>query len=659
MKIKTTFFLLVVLPFAIQAVQAQEFLRDLPSESLLNSITQETFKYQDAVIILKEQSYKTDENSRYIKGIEFSGITSTTTSVIIAKIFNEKAILRYGSFSYQYADVAGDDWPGTVTIAVRVRKPNGTVNIMNDSEVKRINEGKERDQYLRKVVFKVPDLAVNDVIQIEFSHHDPLVKTVSRIFYYSDEDYVLFSNLYITLRQKDVANYYSFPEDEVGKPQIQQISDNFGAGRTYFWSTKNVRPVKRENFSLPFSDQSLITVFTPKKIGVRNVESWQEISATYFDTYTDHLSVSNSNISALGFEPTQKTAGIKLTDSLYKAIKTKISLLPRPSIYPYRDLDEIFEKNEGDVADLAGLFYQILTEWEVPAKMILIRDQRAGNIEISAPSLSWFTRAAVRVELDGKVNYYDFDQSQSAVLEFPWHFYGIQGLIIDEEMGGIEQFPSQPKPIDHTIVEKHLIKMTDDLNTTENLTVTFSGSFAQQLRTETGEMSESDFKKFIAKHELSQSIQKPDTVISNDYLTNRSVIWTLNGSLKNQPEQIEGSVLFRPSANVLSWFKKELFNPVRYGYIKFNTPFLYRIQVDVEIPKGMTVNALPGSATLTGPEGTQSTITFSSTEKSISILTVLEIPVTMLPTSNYSALTKFIDKTLETATQEIGVSLKN
>ncbi|MCA0447558.1 MAG: DUF3857 domain-containing protein [Bacteroidetes bacterium] len=658
MKTKTSFFLLIFLSFLLQTVSAQEFLRNLPGEKLINSITSESFKYQDAVIILKEQSYKVDEETKFIKGNEYSGVTSTTTSVIIAKILNEKAILRYGSFSYSYADVAGDDWPGTVSISVRVRKPDGTVNVMGETEIQRINEGKERDEYLRKVMFKVPDLAVNDVIQIEFSHNNPLLKTVSRIFYFSDEDYVLYSNLYITLRLEDEANYYSFPEDEIGKPQIEQISDNFGAGRTYFWSAKNIRPVKKENFSLPFSDQALITVFTPKKRGIKSVETWPEISAYYFDTYTGRLSVSNSRIKMLGFEPNQEKVGQPLIDSLYKTIKTKIKLLPKPSIYPYRDLDEIFEKNEGDIADLAGLFYQILTQWKVPAKMILVRDSRAGNIELSAPTLSWFSRAAVKVEFNGKVDYYDFDPSVSAIHEFPWHLYGMQALLIDEEMGGIEQFPAQPRTADHTISEFHKIKLTDDLKANENIKVSFTGSCAQNVRTEVSNLTETDIKQFISKHDLIQSIQKPDTVIFNEIFKNRKIVWTIGGPLKNQPEQIDNSLLLRPSANVLSWFKKELFNPVRYGYIKFDTPFIYSIETQIEIPKGMTVNDLPSGATLTGPKSAKSSVTFSRTDQTISILTVLEIPVTMFPSVEYSVLTKFIDKTLEAATQEIALSIK-
>ena len=58
------------------------------------------------------------------------------------------------------------------------------------------------------------------------------------MFYYNDRDFVLYSNLYITLPAKIEAQYINFTDERIGKPKIEQISDSFGAGETYFWGLK-------------------------------------------------------------------------------------------------------------------------------------------------------------------------------------------------------------------------------------------------------------------------------------------------------------------------------------------------------------------------------------------------------------------------------------
>jgi len=634
---------------------AQTFVRELPDEKLINAITEQTFKAHDAVIILKEVSYKVEWDDKVFQGDHFYGFVTSESKFLIVKILNERAISRYGSFSYDYTDYLGEYWPGLFTVAVRVRKPDGTVKVMPETEVKRINEGRERDEFFKKVVFKIPDIEVNDVVQIEYTATTPLSKLSSAIFSFSDLDYVIYSNLYITQTDKSKFNYFSFPISQIGQPTVTQISTETEAGKTYFWGVKNVAPVRYEPYSFPFMDQALITVITPQKTNLKKTETWEEIGTVFYDSYIDDLNLSSGSIEDLGFTSKITHPSWNLADSLYAAIKKFAYRGTRWETIPSKYLDNIVEDKKGDAGDFSGLFYKILRKWGYTADFLLVRDQRQGNLELNAPSLAWFKRPVIRVHLDGKAKLYDFDAAVSDAGELPWFLVNSQALDIREELSGIETLAPNQFPAAET-QETHLVRLDTDGSAKEKLSVRLTGSAAQSVRSDFATVPESELKAKFKSLPQSKNFSETDSVTINRFRQVPEVEWSISGNLNSQSEELNGFLIYRPYWNALSGLKNELYAPVRYGHIRFESPFEYRYKATVTIPAGYTLNEMPEASTFSGPAGSTGHVTYSSFSGVVELEAVLKMPSQTIANTDFGALIKFFDSMMTGVSRELVIS---
>ena len=242
----------------------QDFYREFPDKVLANRITKEKFPYSDAVIILKEQSINMFPSTVSFRSSDIKGPSVITSNIIIAKLLNEASVKRYGNFEYEYNEPYGNDIPFVFDVKARVLKPNGNIEVVNKKDIKNIVslERKDGTPLRRKVLFDIPNLAVEDIVQIEYELHQPLSEKLGGTFYYNDRDYVVYSNAYLTLPVDATPSFNSFPQSKMPEPKVEQLSKNYGSGKTYFWSVQNLNSIPDEPFSFSFEDQSYLTAFT-------------------------------------------------------------------------------------------------------------------------------------------------------------------------------------------------------------------------------------------------------------------------------------------------------------------------------------------------------------------------------------------------------------
>lgn len=230
------FTILIFFFFPENQAVAQQFLRELPSLQSTTAINSARFKYDDAIIILKEQSYKTDlaviDHDRY--GNSIAGLSAVRTTIKIIKVLTEKGVQDLGTFSDRFSDYMEIGPENVYQIRVRVLKPDSTIYVLNETDIRRFKEGFTKSNDVTwKITYRIPDLKVNDIIQIEVVETDPFAKLIGGFFVFSDTYPVLYSNLYVTMRNRDLPRFYSFPPEKIGHPAISQVSENIGSGKTY------------------------------------------------------------------------------------------------------------------------------------------------------------------------------------------------------------------------------------------------------------------------------------------------------------------------------------------------------------------------------------------------------------------------------------------
>jgi len=574
---------------------SDDFLRELPDENLLSVLTPEKFKNLDAVIIIKEQSYKIESDETFYRGYEIEGLNTSYTKIIVAKLFNEAAVKRYGSFEFEYYERYGDDIPNVFEVRVRVRKPDGEVLVMEEEEIQRIvsRESSSGNPLNRKVLFKVPNLAIGDVIQIEYTFVRIFASSTSNMFYYNDRDFVLYSNLYITLPAKIEAQYINFTDDRIGKPRIEQISGTFGSGETYFWGLKNLYPIPNEPYSTPFDDQSLMTAFVVEKYYRTKTGTWKLTTENFYEDYIDQDDIDANQFEFLTLNQKfpKDSVSFDQINNAYLKIREKFKLQGYTSLYPWsNNISSVFEKQEGDASDLSYIFYKILKQWGVNAKIVWIRDKREGKYEITVPSRRWFDRLGVLVNHDRKEILYDFDNCIPYNYSMPWYLKGQKVVVIKENGFEHKACKGRASINDNIYNENHIINIDSTLNLTDNIKLNYSGFPANKIRDKYYNYSKTEISDKLESLSNMHCLDECDSLHINDFRYNPEIEISLEGPSLSKPEEIDSFLIFKIKNQSFEDLYNNVFTTLRNGNYVFNGPFKIIVSWEINIPEGYTLH---------------------------------------------------------------------
>ena len=518
---KAMYSLLIILVL-VNIASGQKFIRDLPSEALRSQLSPENFKNVDAVIVLKEQSFLIGDREIDYQCVTFKGLSTTRTHIKIVKLFNEAAVERYGSFEYTYAEYFGNDIPNGFDVKVRVLKENGKVSVMNKKEIKKIvtRETSDGIPLARKVLFKIPNLTAGDIVQIEYQFTEVFSRSSSALFYYNDRDFVLFSNLYITLPMKEEAKYISLPEQRIGPPKIEQLSRAYGSGKTYVWMLQNLKAIPDEPYSLPFSDRSLITAFIVEKVDREYMGDWDSIAQQF---YSDYLlkkdDVSKAQIEWLGFTtgPDKSEFTFDMVDQLYTAIRKKIILTEFNSLYPASDkIGSVFKSGKGDASDLAYIMFKILQQWNQQVNIIWIRDQREGIYEKTIPSTFWFDRLGVLVTINGQEKVYDFDRCIPCNYSLPWFLKSGEVVVLSQSGASHKKLNIPTLLSDNMTSETHTLDFDSADGLIDRVQFTYKGVSAEKFRGKYYASTEENIKEAVEKSVVGNCLLRMDSLTINN-----------------------------------------------------------------------------------------------------------------------------------------------
>ncbi|MHA1777468.1 MAG: DUF3857 domain-containing protein [Promethearchaeota archaeon] len=591
---KFAIFFLILLPF--QWCYSGDFVRNLPDKKLISLITAENFPTEDAVIILKEQSYRVERATVDYRQYEILGLQTVASKIIIVKMLNENAVNRYGTFEYIYYERYGRNFPCGYDLHARILKGNGKIIKIKKKEIKNIVIQRDNDNIplYRKVICKFPSLSVGDVLQIEFHLTKPFTYSSDKIFYYNDRDLVLYSNLYITFPRDLEADYLSFPSDKVGEPQVVQVSKTYGSGKTYFWSLRNLASIPDEPYSRPFSDRSKITTFVlHNKKG--ESKSWFEVTKNFYDRYLNKDAITANYLAELGLDTirvTKDSITFDLVEQVYYVIRKTLKLHYRNYILPNSDdIKSIFEQKGGRASDLAYIFLKILKQWGADAKAVFIRDRREGIFEETVPSLNWFSRIGVYVTVNGIGRIYDFDRAIPYHYTMPWFLNGITYIIFDDTAYKFKKCASNLNYYKkNKSYEFHKINLDGEGNFDEKVTFSYTGSASQKLRDELYDINSNDASEVIKAANLNNFFEQLDSLHINDFLESNDITLTCFGKTTLNIENIGTTSLIKLDCHLLKNFREEIFSVVRRSDYYFDSPFQISSEWQIPVPQGYKIS---------------------------------------------------------------------
>ncbi len=621
------------------SAQDTTFRWHLPSVADAAKITADVFPGTDAVILAKEQGFVEGPHTESI--FTMTNEMTVTTHAIVVKLLNANAVGQFGSFSYEYPYFEDKLFQHLFEVKARIMKPDGTVWVMPGSNVTTtagLLSG-EGEPLTMKVMFKIPNLAPNDIVQIEYAHASPFSFERQILFFYHDRYPVLTSSVQITMTKQEHVNYLNFPANLFPARRDTDLGKSVASS----WTLQNLPAIPSEPYGRPFAEVSYLTTIV-KQVAEKDSNGWRPVAKNYFKNNLQKGSVSSSFIRTLGLEPSPDSASWSDVDRLYTSLRRYFRL--RASIFPYTDyknLDNQIDEKEASPSEAAFIMMKVLERWEVPVTPVLLRDRREGLYELTVPSLVWFDRLGLLVSWKGEQMLYDFDACIPSKYELPW-FLTPMTMFAVSDTGGRHlkvNFPSNWR--DHVSSETHYITLHPGKKAIDSVEFDLKGATAEELRGELYSTVGDALAKFARSYLEMNALQDADTSSINGFLDDPVIKISGEGNSRAAFATVDSFLTFQPKNHLIRQFR-ELFSSTQRHYdIFMRQPFAYSFSWHVHLPPGYDVARLPDPADIAGPAGVMAQVTCLCNNSDILIKADVLFNTTRVPLEKYAEWRSFLD----------------
>ncbi|NQV29822.1 MAG: DUF3857 domain-containing protein [Candidatus Marinimicrobia bacterium] len=596
--------LLIVVPLSLLvlncATNQVTFIRDLPSQEMLQNLAKADYSTEDAIIILDELSYKVEPSSVVVQGVSLGGLATTRAEVEIVYMLTENAVDEYGTFEFEYYE-AYSNVPCGFEAHVRVLKPDGTIEIMPEESIQKVNALVDEDGTVlsRKILFKIPNLATGDILQKETVFTTPFTSSTGEIFYLNQNHMTMVKNLYITLPYYYEADYFMMPIGQIPEPKIEQISQKYGSGKTYFWSLRNMGNVHREPYSAPLQDRSKRIIFNVSSFGEWNKQlDWEKRAKAFYEAYNKEYRVTNSDYEELGLKGI-KQEGLptwKSIDSVYFQIRSQFVSNPSDYIFPqYSSFESLLKRSHAGASDMAMLMYMIMKDCGEDVEFALIRDERDGQLRQDISSYMWFDRFGISVKKGLEKRLYDFERSIPHDYEFPWFLENTIVFSAGKETYSLDKYDSgNPEPLVHEIDESHKLKVDLKSESIKCETIyALSGINATEFRGLYFDNSIEEMEEYF-KDRFEEAMYKDvDSLKISEFLV-ESDIKIVSSGTSNFDVFFDDEFLSIAVKNYsIRNFLQNIETRNRFNHIDLKRPRTFDLRYNIEIPAGYTLKEIP------------------------------------------------------------------
>ncbi len=628
------------------------FLLGIPSIHETNTLTSSMFEGADAVILCKQQGYTEGPHSSFDGfTLRLTNEVAITSQLMMVKLFNETAVNRFGSFEYEYPETRGRGPKHVLTVRARVVKPDSTVWVLPDSAISIVTGATngDGDALTKKVLFKIPNLAPGDIVQIEYSHLAPFSFHRRVMFWYHDRYPILQSNVLVTMPRTEKVDFMSFPSKVVGEGQLVEHTKEIARS----WSVRNLAAIPPEVFSRPFDEVSYLTAMV-NHTDEDDGDAWRPLAKQYWKYYINDGSVPKSFMRELGLDPSLSAPTTEDVDRAYTAIRKYFRLSASNENVPDNDgVDRLIEDKEGDASDLAFILLKILERWDVHALPVLIRDRREGAFEPTVATTAWFDRMGVFVSLPGGSNIYDFDRSIPTRYEYPWFLNGIRVVGI-ADTGAVHFAVHPPSNVHkHISEERHRLEFSGGGRLNDSLEYTLRGALAQHLRKELYPLKGQALFDKIRTLAMAHSLKEADTVSLNNFLDDPSIRLGAAGRSQAETTTIDSFLIVHPKNHLLRTLRLLFPSTERKQDIFLDEPFIYTITWDISVPHGYIPAELPAPVDIHELRGLVTQVTYFIREGVVTAKADVLIDAAQIKTQEYKAWLAFLDDSMKAMEREI------
>jgi len=252
------------------------------------------------------------------------------------------------------------------------------------------------------------------------------------------------------------------------------------------FTVQNLRPVRREPYSVPYLDRTVMVLFTPAEIVLSGqvipiIKRWDDVAEEVNRMYTN-AQKSDKQASTQARMLTEKLPDPRVrAEAIYKYLQQNITSTNVVGIGLGRSIDDVLSSKRADPDDVNALFLTMLKEAKIDSDFVLVATQNWQTLTKEFPNFSQLSRLIVRINLkDGPV-FADAASASAPFGDLPWFEKGITGLVVKGN-----KIQEAPIPLgsldDNTSASKYTLQIDNDGKIEGDAEVNLKGVDAMELK---------------------------------------------------------------------------------------------------------------------------------------------------------------------------------
>ncbi len=348
-------------------------------------------------------------------------------------------------------------------------------------------------------------------------------------------------------------------------------------GSQFDFSVKDLRPIVREPFSLPFRDLTAMILFTPIELAFGNgvypiISNWDDVGKQV----TGDL---------INMEKGEKEANNKAKDlaekipdprkkaeAIYEYLQQNITSSDLAGVGFGRTADAILSAKRGDPDEINALYVLMLKEVKVDSDMVLVSTQNWQTLALAFPNRSQFSRIVTRVDLKDGVVFADPADSASPFGELRWFDRGVQGLAVKGNKVQQVVIPTG-NPDDNLSTGKTTMHIAKDWTTEGDSEIDLKGAEAIEFRADLMQTAPAKLEERLTDVFANGNSDAEVTQITHPEFRDSSQPFVLKAHVREKllNEGEPGGLLLNP------WMEDQYRRPrfttsVRHSAVRFNNP---------------------------------------------------------------------------------------
>lgn len=531
----------------------------------------------------------------------------TIDAIVVAKSFIAKVLNHKGIdaaditsplyFKDDYSD--SDSWD-KIIIRGRTLTPDGQIIELDPNEVTEI---KTSSGYRQKV-FSLPGVETGAIIQYEYEVTYRYNVQFSEVFEIRNPfptKYMLFK---VIVPSKWEIKYDAFPPATVFPP-TREPTGSFGTQDAVIWKFGNVRPFESDDYipapSFVVPKIFFGTLYTGSFLDAQYRRNWKDYGRkTLWESFDNKikggLEINDFMSRFMRPELDRK----KKTEEVFYFLQDSFQVSSSASL-PAQTALETFKERNGNSADLAVLYHEMLKQLKIKSCLAVLRTRHQGAFPREVPMSNWFDETIVLLPDEGDTVWINLSSKTSQFGILPVANQGVDALVMAGDDTKFTRTPAVAIALQSNNLQFHVI-LQENGDLKASCLRNYSGEFDRLARDEYRGLYEREIREKLRSLVVSHypyALLKNYTISDvKDYSTNFTVSFDFEVPHFVAKTDTNNLLYFEPFLLTESKLLPMLPTRPRQYPVQFAFENLLTTMVTWDIPKSFQIISVPKSNTL-------------------------------------------------------------